>query len=375
MSLDKNILKRYNQGIATEEEKSTVEAWFDQYHGEEALGDQDVLAMLNSLDEKVYSVSTKKVISWNWIIAVAASLVLVVGISFYWLNSKTNNDIETQLAQYVAPKSSSPIIVLDDNKEYNIDSLHIGDTLNVGKYFITKLDDGEIKYIVNPTTTDIVYNTVRTKAGSTASLMLSDGSRVWLNVNSEIKYPINFSSDMREIQLKGEGYFEVAHQESEYGKIPFYVRGKTHTIAVLGTKFNVDFTKSNVTALIDGKVSIAKGDLNDQVSKLDFNVTLLPKQVYSEGTVSYSDNIFQYLDWKDGYFNLSNRTLDAVVQKISAWYGIEVVVDDSIKNSILYGRINRKKSLKEVLSLISDAIPLTYELDKNVLYLKKATQP
>ncbi|MCT1525280.1 FecR family protein [Sphingobacterium hotanense] len=375
MSLDKNILNRYNQGNVSEEERSTVESWFDQYHGEGPLSDQEVLDMLSSLDKKVFPVSERKSIPWNRIIAVAASLILVLTISYYWMKSKSNNNIEDQLAQYEAPKSSSPIIVLENNQEYNIDSLHAGDTLNVGKYFITKLEDGEIKYILDPTTTEIVYNTVRTKVGSTASLMLSDGSRVWLNVNSEIKYPINFSSDTREVQLKGEGYFEVEHQEHELRRIPFYVRGNTYTIAVLGTKFNVDFTKSNVTALVDGKVSIAKGDLNDQVRDLDFNVTLLPNQVYSEGGVSYSDNILQYLDWKEGYFSLSNRTLGSVVQKISAWYGIKVIVDDSIKNSLLYGRINRKKSLKEVLSLISDAIPLTYEFDKNVLYLKKATQP
>ncbi|WP_149527308.1 FecR family protein [Sphingobacterium hotanense] len=375
MSLDKNILNRYNQGNASEEERSTVESWFDQYHGERPLSDQEVLDMLNSLDKKIFPVSERKSIPWNRIVAVAASLILVLTISYYWMKSKSNNNIEDQLALYEAPKSSSPIIVLENNQEYNIDSLHAGDTLSVGKYFITKLEDGEIKYILDPTTTEIVYNTVRTKAGSTASLMLSDGSRVWLNVNSEIKYPINFSSDTREVQLKGEGYFEVEHQEHELRRIPFYVRGSTHTIAVLGTKFNVDFTKSNVTALVDGKVSIAKGDLNDQVRDLDFNVTLLPNQVYSEGRVSYSDNILQYLDWKEGYFSLSNRTLGSVVQKISAWYGIKVIVDDSIKNSLLYGRINRKKSLKEVLSLISDAIPLTYEFDKNVLYLKKATQP
>src|SRR5690606_2496690 len=150
----------------------------------------EVLDMLNSLDKKIFPVSERKSIPWNRIVAVAASLILVLTISYYWMKSKSNNNIEDQLALYEAPKSSSPIIVLENNQEYNIDSLHAGDTLSVGKYFITKLEDGEIKYILDPTTTEIVYNTVRTKAGSTASLMLSDGSRVWLNVNSEIKYPI-----------------------------------------------------------------------------------------------------------------------------------------------------------------------------------------
>jgi len=372
MNLDKNILERYNQGNANEQERALVEAWFDQFSINEPLNDVKLLRMLNALDEKVLPAVEKTETPWLRIFAIAASLLCVCALSYYgfiWKDSSVHQ--EEMLAQYKSPKTASPIIVLENNQEFNIDSLGRGDTLNAGNYLITKLPNGELKYIVEDETTEVIYNTVRTRSGSTASLQLSDGSHVWLNVNSEIKYPIHFSSDKREIHLRGEGYFEIEHQKKSGVRIPFYVRGTEYTIAVLGTKFNADFSKDNVTALIDGKVAIAKGDLNMQVEHLNFNVNLSPNQVYHAGKVSTVEDIYQYLDWKEGYFSLTNRTLETVAEKISDWYGLDVVVDESIKGNVLLGRINRQKTLKEVLSVISAAIPLTYKIEDNVLYLKE----
>ncbi|MVZ66324.1 DUF4974 domain-containing protein [Sphingobacterium sp. DK4209] len=372
MNLDKNILEKYNQGNANEQERALVESWFDQFSINEPLQDEEILGMLNSLDGKVLPVVENTGTPWLRIFAIAASLLCVCALSYYWFVFKDSSaNQEEVLAQYESPKTASPIIVLEDNKEFNIDSLVKGDTLNAGNYLITKLPNGELKYIIEDETTEVIYNTVRTKSGSTASLQLSDGSHVWLNVNSEIKYPIHFSSNKREIHLKGEGYFDIEHQEKSGVRIPFYVRGEEYTIAVLGTKFNADFSKNNVTALIAGKVAIAKGQLNTQVEHLSFDVNLSPNQVYNAGRVSFAEDIYQYLDWKEGYFSLTNRTLETVAEKISDWYGLDVVVDESIKRNVLLGRINRRKTLKEVLSVISAAIPLKYKIEDNVLYLKE----
>ena len=373
MSFDKSILEKYNQGLASEEERLLVESWFDQYVCEDELHDCDILAMLDRLDEKVRPIETTKVIRWKKPLALVASLLLIIGISYYWIQSKSPDRSSKQfLATFDQPKVISPIIVLENNEEFSLDKLVQGDTLNVGDYLITRTENGEIKYIVHAPQSEIIYNTVRTKTGSTASLVLSDGTRVWLNVNSELRYPISFPEGKREIQLKGECYFEVEHVDGEAGRVPFYVRGDQYTVAVLGTKFNADFSKSNITALIDGRVSIAKGSIDRELSELDFDITLYPNQVYQDGKVEQSDNILEYIDWKEGYFNLSNRTLAAIAERLSAWYGLEVVVDKEVKDNVMFGRISRSKSLTDVLSVISDAFQIDYKIKNDVLYLVKA---
>ena len=113
---------------------------------------------------------------------------------------------------------------MENNQEINIDSIRIGDTVHVGKYSLVKHSNGEIQYVNLPQDDAPIFNRLTTMTGGISSIVLADGSKVWLNAGSELRYPIKFDKSSREVELIGEAYFEVAKQEIAGERIPFYVR-------------------------------------------------------------------------------------------------------------------------------------------------------
>lgn len=372
MNFDKTILYRYTRGQCTPYEKLLVESWINQYKLHDEPDPKDMLNMLQSLDKRV--IQGPKVRRLNWkSISLAASILLIVGITYYFISHKQQSAfVLAQLSEYKSPNSSNAVLVLEDLQEYNLDSLSHGDTLYCKDYLITKLAGGGLQYILHNPKVETLMNTVRTGQGGMVSLVLSDGTKLWLNANSEITYPIRFKENLREVKLKGEGYFEVAQASNKGHRVPFYVRGARESISVLGTKFNVNYSSEEETFLLEGKVAIAKGSAEMPLGDLDFKVELVDNQVYSGSSVQPASDLSQYVDWKDGFFYLSEQPLHRVVEKLSSWYGISIEVDPSISESILFGRISRKKSLKEVLEVLSAVIPMEFELNKGKLYLKES---
>lgn len=372
MNFDKTILYRYTRGQCTTYEKLLVESWIDQYKLHDELHPQEMLDMLDSLDIKV--IQGPKVRQFNWkLISIAASILLIVGFTFYFINNnRKSNHVLAQLAKYKTPDTGNAVLVLENDQEYNLDSLLQGDTLFSKDYLVTRLAGGELQYILHDPQAESVMNTVRTRQGGMVGLVLSDGTKLWLNANSEITYPIRFKENLREVKLKGEGYFEVAQSSYKTHRVPFYVRGDRETISVLGTKFNVNYNKKAETFLLEGRVAIAKGGPDSEVEDLDFNIELDANQVYANNKIQRTMDVSRYIDWKDGFFYLNEQPLGRIVDKLSSWYGLTIEVDPSIRENVLFGRISRKKNLKEVLEVLSAAIPMGFQYNQHKLYLKKA---
>lgn len=374
MNIDKNILKRYTDGNCTADEKILVEQWFEQYHrnfdGE--ISGQEFIDKLTTLDRRM--MAPVHTLSYWKLTATAAAILLVgiMGLLTFNLSQREESQFLT-LEDIKAPASSNAVVVLEDNTEYSLDSLRMGDTLRAKGYLITKLASGELRYINQSTLAGTkVYNTLRTKAGGIAHVLLSDGTLVWLNANSELTYPINFGEGMREVYLKGEGYFEVAKNNSGVASQQFFVRGEEQTIQVLGTKFNANFTERNETALLEGKVAIAgEGSRLETNNKVRYTAQLMPNQVYQDGDIQNVKEIERYIDWKEGYFDLSGLTLYDLAQKLSGWYGIEVVVDKGLEEHHLFGRVGRSKDLKELLELVAQASPVEFSLKNHKVYIYK----
>ena len=372
MDLDKTILYRYTRGQCTAYEKLLVESWINQYQHRDEPPPKELLKMLDSLDRKVIHSAQVRRFNWRpmWF---AASVLFLIGFALYFFNQRQSSEyILAQLAKYKAPDSGNAVLVLENFQEYNLDSLSHGDTLFSKDYLVTRLKGGELHYILHDPQAEYVMNTVRTRQGGMVSLVLSDGTKLWLNANSEITYPIRFKENLREVNLKGEGYFEVAQASYKNQRVPFYVRGDRETISVLGTKFNVNYYKKAETFLLEGKVAIAKGGPDNEVEDLDFDIELDANQVYANNKIQYPEDISRYIDWKDGFFYLNDQPLGQIVEKLSSWYGLTIEVDPSIRENVLFGRISRKKNLKEVLEVLSAAIPMEFQYNQHKLYLKKA---
>ena len=217
-------------------------------------------------------------------------------------------------------------------------------------------------------------NELYSPAGQISELLLSDGTKVWLNAGSKLTYPSNFSSKNRIVQLNGEAFFKVASDE----KNPFIVETSKMKVKVLGTSFNIDAFDSNnytETTLVEGKVEILTNEdakitemFPGQLAKFDGNVRKIE--------VSDVDTRF-YSTWKDGKMTFFNEPLEGIVQKLERWYNVDFTfANEEIKTYRFSGTILKYKPLDQVLQIMKHSSPIDYSTemnfqDKNEIILKK----
>lgn len=372
MKIDDSLFAKYQAGECSAEEITLVELWLDQLDRFPEPQDRQMLMLLENLDNKMPFIKKRKKQSrWKWMAAASILILLSTTVSIYW-SKQADHFQYANIEDVKAPIKSNAIVVLENNIEYDLDKLKRNDTLNAGGYRIVRTNDDQIIYLTDPAQkSKIVYNTIRTKTGGTAHVQLADGTKVWLNTNSELRYPISFGADIREVALRGEGYFEVAKQGRTGRRVPFFVRGNKQTIQVLGTKFNADFTTNNETALLEGAVAFSdRGSSLEQSRKDQFSVRIRPNQVYDGKKIIEAKDIARYIDWKEGYFDLNDLNVEQLSRKLSAWYGVEIKVDNSLAQVRLFGRVRRDKSLKEVLDLMAQVHPMNYTMKNNYIYIK-----
>jgi len=200
----------------------------------------------------------------------------------------------------------------------------------------------------------VVWFEMHVPRGEKSQLLLPDGSKVWVNSESDISYPSNFMDGNREVKLIGEAYFEVAKFESK----PFTVKTNDYNIQVLGTKFNVmtyaDFHRSE-TSLIEGKIEIQKGEQT---------ISVLPGE-----TITYTDNQFSIKElnvshttrWKDNIFDFDRITFKELTTKLERWYDVDIEIKNPELNKIVYsGAFKNEETIWQVLNTIQLTLPIRY---------------
>ena len=201
---------------------------------------------------------------------------------------------------------------------------------------------------------------VEAPLGSKLHLELGDGTKVWLNHGSKLKYPHRFTGKIRKVVLTGEAYFEVAHNK----KTPFIVETDRVDIRATGTVFNVSAYPGDdriETALVEGKVILYKKDTNREIRSMspDECVRFYPQtNTYSLD----SNNMEKYVSWKDGLLIFKNDPMESIAKKLGRWYNIEVVFTDEKEKEYTYTATFADETLPQVLELMGMATPLSYEL-------------
>lgn len=230
-----------------------------------------------------------------------------------------------------------------------------------------------------------MYNTIATPKGGQYQVRLPDGSKVWLNAASSLKYLASFSAwNERKVELSGEAYFEVAKDKDH----PFVVKTENQEVIVLGTHFNINSYKdepATKTTLLEGSVrvsllgttstastinttqKISKGKPAEIILKPGEQATLIGNNI----RVS-PQNAEDAIAWKDGYFMFNNESLESVMRKISRWYNLDVVfADASIKNQTFYGRMSRFSKVSQVLKSLALTREVKFELKDNTIHVLK----
>ena len=298
--------------------------------------------------------------------AIAASIVLLISLTFLF----TKSDIET----------AEPIIV-NNNIEIGTDkaTLTLEDGTNVtlekGKNYVANnlSSNGEEIIYNTPKTTkqEIVYNYLTIPKGGQYFIKLSDGTQVWLNSESQLKYPVNFvEGKTREVELVyGEAYFDVSPSE-EHGDTKFKVFNKSQEIEVLGTEFNIKAYKDEVniyTTLVEGKVVINNANINQVlIPGQQSNLDVKTNSIYLSMV-----NVYNETSWKNGVFSFQNMPLKEIMKVLTRWYDMEVVFENpEFKNMTFNGGLKKKESITEILSIIHNTNNINYEINNKTITFK-----
>lgn len=296
-----------------------------------------------------------KVISgktWYWV-AASIVLLLVIGV-YYGITIKKNENTaiaKKPIHDIQAPETNKAMITLADGHKVFLDEAKDGQLATVGAIELVKLDDGVIAYKgIEKNAGKPVFNTLTNPRGSKPIAMtLSDGSKIWLNSESSITYPVVFTGIERRVILNGEGYFEVAKNKNR----KFVVQSGNILTEVLGTHFNInayEIKNSVKTTLLEGKVQVINSG----------KVLLLNpgQQAIAQNNGSLSKNNVdtdRVMAWKNGFFDFDDMDLGEVLEELSRWYGIRVSHSNIARPVVFGGRISRNVDLKDMIFILKQS--------------------
>ncbi|AWO02048.1 iron dicitrate transport regulator FecR [Chitinophaga alhagiae] len=291
--------------------------------------------------------------------AAAAVLVLLAGAAAYLLRTVPSAPEIAQQPAVVLPGSNKAVLTLADGSAVTLDSA--GNQVIMQAGTAIRQQGGLLEY-KDGEHAAVGFNTLRTPRGGQFKITLGDGTRVWLNAASSLRYPTAFTENNRTVEVSGEAYFEVAKNAAK----PFRVKiNEENTITVLGTRFNVNAYTDEAsinTTLLEGSVQVAAGAQTRVLQPGQ------QAQVTAAGiTVSQADTE-QAVAWKNEIFNFRNADVKAVMRQLSRWYDVEVEYKGAVPGSRFQGEIQRNLPLNDVLDgLQTTGIRFTLEGRKIVI--------
>ncbi|WP_145860014.1 FecR family protein [Pedobacter suwonensis] len=316
--------------------------------------------------------SYKRIIS----IGIAASILLIAGIGYLTLkNNDTTPDQFVIAKKYDLPAGTDKaILTLSDGKVIDLNKDAVGKIATEAGIEITKAADGTLVYKTLNTGKSDGFNTITTPIGGQYAVILPDGSKVWLNAGSSLKYPTAFAASGRNVTLTGEGYFEVAHMEGTKGRVPFTVtvlknQTQSEKVEVLGTHFNINAYADEPfinTTLLMGSVKVALSNNKTtllkpgQLARLS-NENIQVQQADTEMAVA----------WKNGEF-VFREDLRSAMRKVARWYDVEIVYDETApENLMLGGWMSRGTNISEVLNHIQLTGKVHFKLEGRRVVVSK----
>jgi len=363
------ISKQINHGL-TPDEQLELNAWLEAdpsnqmvYDGlREGDAQQSAIDFMNSLSvdaawNKVSAASeispsaplVKQLSSFRKRFAWAAAAAVLVASFFIW---RTNMDQPVQSSAApveILPGGTKATLTLADGKIISLDAVPNGDIAAEGNVQVIKMD-GTLQYNGDNENAEITYNTIQTPRGGKYQLVLSDGTVVWLNAASSLRFPVVFKRKERQVELMGEAYFEV-----KKGEKPFKVSLQNDSrIEVKGTAFNVNAYQDEDllrTTLLEGKINFMM---------LGKTQALLPGQqirvAYRQPEMQVIDDVDleQEVAWKNDLFIFKGMDVKSIMREISRWYDIDVVYKGKLNPETFSGIVSRKSNLSQVLKIMEE---------------------
>jgi ferric-dicitrate binding protein FerR (iron transport regulator) len=286
-------------------------------------------------------------------VAAAAAIIIFLSVGSFFLQREKKQTIQ-QVAKRshtddIAPGGNKAIITLDDGSTIVLNGAKVGKLARQGNTQLRKTANGQISYVSlqnNSNSKNIVYNTATTPRGGQYQFILSDGTKVWLNAASSIKYPVEFHGKERKVELTGEAYFEVAHD----AKMPFRVVSNGQIVEVLGTHFNINAYNDEdavKTTLLEGSVKVSAGGISNIIKPGE-------QAKFKHGAISVREvDLDEALAWKNGFFYFKDDNIQGVMKELARWYDVEVKYEGALPSRALSGEIPRNVNASQILDILT----------------------
>lgn len=318
-------------------------------------------------------------------VAVAACLLLFAGAMYYFLfynkpeQAIVKNNSDQPYKNDIPPGKMGAVLTLADGTTINLDSSGNGNIARQGNTTIIKLDSQLTYNASSLVNGQHLYNTITTTRGHQYQLILPDGSQVWLNAGSSIRFPIAFAGNERRVAVTGELYFDVKHNSS----MPFTVVANGVEVHDLGTQFNInayDNEEGVVTTLIEGKVNVVNRESSIGNTQ---SVILTPGQQAAisspqtvrggrEGGIKLvkDADVEAAIAWKNGQFMFEGNTIQSVMRQLERWYDVQVEYSGNVSNEEFVGTISRFGNISEVLSMLQKTGTVSFEIKGRKVIVK-----
>lgn len=371
-----DLLKRYSLGTCTEEERQWVESWYNERRNNiyNPLTNEEELLAGERIYGNVMSVLTfenrKNVVPlWRqprvWWVA-AGTILLMATAGYFAMNNKAvitkTAEVTKPIVQPMAvPGGNKAVLTLADGSSIVLDSAANGALSQQGATTIMKKQDGELVYKTDGKTGEqaIAWNAISTPRGGQYQVVLPDGTKVWLNAVTVLRFPASFAGNERVVQLTGEAYFEVAPLQLSSGqKMPFKISilpqlggQEGAQIEVLGTHFNVKAYNDEAaikTTLLEGAVKMS-GSKGQYLMKPGQQA-----RVGRDGRMWLDENadVDEAVAWKNGRFQFNEADVEAVMRDIARWYDVTIEYAGKVPAEKFEGEIPRNSSITEVFKIL-----------------------
>lgn len=371
------LIAKYLRNELTEQEKDELEQWLqaDEHNQElfKKLTDQTIIdSELETLEANDKDKAWENIVKKTgfkktnrtkttlklWPSYAAAVIILIaLGVTLTrYRHTSGEQKMAVKTQKDLLPGSNKAILTLADGSKIVLDDTKRGKIANQQNIVITKDESGELVYQVaeatqhedQPLFEKVVMNMLATPRGGQYEIILPDGTKVWLNSASSLKYPTAFAGNERRVELTGEAYFEVSKDPSK----PFYVKTTTQTVSVLGTHFNINSYADEAatkTTLLEGSVKVISN-----ISGASVKLKPGEQAVNTINTIDVKENadIDEAVAWKNGKFLFRNTDLHTIMRQLSRWYDVDVEYQGNVVQKHYRGRISRNVPVSEIFQIL-----------------------
>lgn len=388
MELPENIrllIEKYIAGQITADEKVILDKWYQSFddteselivnedEAEQQLKDRIKSRLLETI-HKDEDVEMKPRRNWRKFSVAASVIVILFSVSGYFILTpkSAKQEIaktapaEKKVENEIVPGGNKAVLTLADGSTIILDSASTGTIIQQGNIKVQKLKNGLVAYLINNkqvTKNDkAFYNTISTPRGGQYQITLADGTKVWLNAASSIRFPIVFTGNERKVTITGEAYFEVAKNK----EMPFKVKAGATETEVLGTHFNInayDDEPSVKTTLLEGKVKITVPALVPNQSA-GFLMPGEQAQINKSGKIKVITDADTELAvaWMRGYFQFKSADIKSILRQISRWYDADVVYNGNI-DVHFSGQLDKNLDVSTVFKTLSLTNEVTFRTE------------